>query len=117
VFAAEVEFEDEAHVVWTHTPPNPAHLPCRLSEDRMTHAYYLAQYEDSRERSPFNQRLCARRNHPGEPEELCQALRSDIGLSEGVIDEWVRSGSLAASFEPPSGPKPPPATRKPPSRR
>ena len=91
-------------------------------------------------RSPFNQRLYARRNRPGEmvvlvgstrfaktvegvvsrnlpAAELCETLHRDIGLSEDVIDEWARSGSLADSLQPPSGPKPPPVTRKPPSQR
>ena len=50
-------------------------------------------------------------------DELCEALQRDIGLSEEVIKEWVRSGSLADSFQPSSGPQPPPVTRKPPSQR
>lgn len=140
VFAAEVEFDDGAHVVWSHTPPNSTYLPCRLIEDGVSRAYYVARYEDSRASSPFNKRLYARRNRPGEllvllgrtrfsktvegvesrdlsPDEVCEALRDDIGLSEDIIGDWVRSGSLTASFEPPSGPKPPPVTRKPPSQR
>ncbi len=140
VFAAEVEFDRPAHVVWSHTPPNSGYLPCRLTEDNATHASYLARYEESRARSPFNQRLYARRNRPGEMvvlvgstrfsktvrgvetrelsrHALYESLHCDIGLSEDVIDEWVRSGGLTASFEPPSGPKPPPVTRKPPSLR
>ena len=140
VIPAEVEFEDGTHVVWSHTPPNSTYLPCRLIADCESHAGYLDYYEQSRNRSPFNSRLYARRNRPGEtivligntrfaktaegvdrrdlsPDELRDALHHDIGLSEGIIDEWVRSGSLAASFEPPSGPKPPAVTRKPPSQR
>ncbi len=140
VFAAEVEFTNGTHVVWSHTPPNSTYLPCRLIEERTSHSSYLARYEESRARSPFNQRLYARRNRPGEilvllgntrfsktvdgvesrdlsPDEVCEALRDDVGLSTATIDEWVRSGGLAASFEPPSGPKPPPIARKPPSQR
>ena len=140
VFSAQVEPDDSTHVIWSHTPPNSNWLPCRLSQDLATHASYLARYEESRVRSPFNQRLYARRNRPGEmvvllgstrfsktiegvlsrdlsPGEVCETLRRDIGLSEDVIDEWVRSGSLADSFQPSSGPKPPPVTRKPPSQR
>ena len=140
VFATEVEPDSSTHVIWSHTPPNSAWLPCRLVEDHVTHAFYLARYEESRVQSPFNRRLYARRNRPGEmvvllgntrfsktaggvasrdlsPDEVCQALRLDIGLSEEVIDEWVRSGSLADSFQPPSGPRPPPVMRKPPSQR
>ena len=140
VFPAEIEPDDSTHVVWSHTPPNSTWLPCRLSRDTATRASYLAWYDESRARSPFNQRLYARRNRPGEmvvlvgktrfsktvdgvvsrdlsADELCEALHRDIGLSEHVIDEWARSGSLADSLQPPSGPKPPPATRKPPSQR
>jgi arylamine N-acetyltransferase len=140
VFSAEVEFEDATHVIWSHTPPNSTYLPCRLANGSTSLAGYLAQYEQSRERSPFKQRLYARRNRQGEMvvvvgntrysktaagvesrdlsrSELCQALHDDIGLSEQIIDEWTRAGCLNASFEPPSGPKPPPVTRKPPSQR
>ena len=66
VFAAEVEFTNGTHVVWSHTPPNSTYLPCRLIEERTSHSSYLARYEESRARSPFNQRLYARRNRPGE---------------------------------------------------
>ena len=140
VFGAEVEAEDATHIVWGHTPPNSTWLPCRISQDPVAHNSYLDWYEESRARSPFNQRLYARRNRPGEmivllggtrfsktaegvasrdlsPDQVCEALRDDIGLSAAVIDEWVRSGSLADSFRPPSGPKPPPVNRKPPSQR
>ncbi len=140
VFSAEVEPDGSTHVIWSRTPPNSTWLPCRLSHEPVTHACYLARYEESRMGSPFNQRLYARRNHPGEivvllgstrftktiagivsrdlsPDEVCEALHRDIGLSEDVIVEWARSGSLADSFQPPSGPKPPPLTRKPPSQR
>ena len=126
VFPSEVEPDDSTYVIWSHTPPNSNWLPCRLSRDPESHASYLARYEESRVRSPFNQRLYARRNRPGEmvvllgrtrfsktvtgvvsrdlsPDEVCEALRRDIGLSEDVIDEWVRSGSLADSLQPPSG--------------
>ena len=140
VFPAEVEFEDSSHVVWSHTPPNSTYLPCRLIEHSYDSGSYLALYEESRARSPFNQRLYARRNLPGEmlvlsgntrfsktsegvesrtlsPDEVCEALRNDIGLSIEVIEEWTRSGSLTDSLQPPAGPKPPPVTRKPPSLR
>ncbi|MGE5646557.1 MAG: arylamine N-acetyltransferase [Acidobacteriota bacterium] len=123
VFEAKVEFTNGAHVVWSHAPPNTTYLPCRLVEDGTSHACYLARYEDSRVRSPFNQRLYARRNRPGEilvlvgrtrfsrtvegvenrdlsPDQVCEVLHREIGLSKAIIDEWARSGSLAASFEP-----------------
>jgi quercetin 2,3-dioxygenase len=136
----EVEPVDGAHVVWVEFPPSPDYLPCRLFEDPVDHDRYRAGYELSRERGAFNQRLYARRNRPGEvvvllgntrftksavglasrelsPEELTEALRSEIGVSGALHDEWVRSGALDASFEPPNGPKPPPDARKPPSKR
>jgi len=141
VVAAEVEPADDGnHLLWADVPPNAAYLPCRLLTDVASHALYLASYEATRERSPFNQRLYARRNRPGEllvlagstrysktadglasrelgAQEIRQALSLDFGLSDGVIDNWVRSGCLAASLEPPAGPKPPPLTGQPPSRR
>ena len=66
VFAVEVEPAGATHIIWWDTPPNSAYLPCRLLADPVDHAYYLAAYAGSRERSPFNQRLYARRNRPGE---------------------------------------------------
>ncbi len=140
VCPAEVEPDGPAHIVWSRTPPNSAWLPCRLNQVSATQADYLERYEESRWQSPFNQRLYARRNRPGElvmlvgrtrfsrtargdvsrdfsPDELCEALGRDIGVSQHVIDEWVRSGCLDASFQPSSGPKAPVATRKPPSQR
>jgi len=57
---------DGTHVLWTHSPPNASHLPCRLLVDPAARAAYVAGYEASRTRSPFNQRLYVRRNRPGE---------------------------------------------------
>ena len=140
VFAAEVEPAGATHVVWWDAPPNSAYLPCRLLADPVDHAYYLAAYESSRDRSPFNQRLYARRNRPGEllvllghtrfsktvnglqtrelsPDEVSHALREDIGISQDVVEAWVRAGGLTASFETPQGPQPPPMLQRPPSKR
>jgi len=50
-------------------------------------------------------------------DEVCKALEKDIGISASLINEWVGSGSLDASFEPPSGAPPPPSPMKPPSQR
>ena len=136
----EVEAVDGTHVVWAFTPPNSSHLPCRLLDDPVTAAAYAAGYEATREQSPFNQRLYARRNRPGElvvivgssrfsktargvtgrdlgPDELCRSLRDDIGISEALIEEWVKAGGLEASYQAPQGPKPPPVIGRPPSRR
>lgn len=140
VLAVEIEPTDDGdHLLWVDVPPNNAYLPCRLRPAKVDYARYLAYYEASRERSPFNQRLYARRNREGElillmgnvyfsrtakgldshqlsAEETKQCLREDIGLSDRLIDDWVKSGSLNASFEPLIGPKPP-LTGKPPSQR
>ncbi|MBK7000415.1 MAG: arylamine N-acetyltransferase [Rhodoferax sp.] len=141
VFPAEVEpTGDGNHLLWVEVPPNPGYMPCRLLANEVTHAFYLACYASSHERSPFNQRLYARRNRPDEllvlvgnkrisksrvglssrdlsAAELRQALRDDIGLSNRMIEDWVLSGSLEASFEAPCGSPPPPLTGEPPSKR
>lgn len=140
IFRAEVERDGSTYVVWSHTPPNSQALPCRLSMDVVSHTFYLARYEESRQRSAFNQRLYARRNRSNEmvilfgntryaktaegvesrvlsPKELCAALETDIGLSAAVIDEWKSAGCLEDSFALPPGPKPPPVIRVPPSLR
>lgn len=141
VFGVEAEpARDGEHVVWSLSPPNSAHLPCRMFPAEASHASYLERYEASRERSPFNQRLYARRNRSGEmlvlagrtrfcktragvtrdelsAEQLLAVLRDEFGYSGRLLDRWREAGALAASFEPPSGPKPPPVTSLPPSQR
>jgi len=140
VFEVEVEAEDGTHVVWWDAPPNSSFLPCRLVPGAAGHAEYVAAYERSRERSAFNDRLYARRNLPGEmvvllgntrfrksaaglekqdlsPDELESALREEFGYSPDIVQQWIRSGALEASFVPPAGPKPPPITRPRPSQR
>lgn len=140
VFAAEVERVEGTHLIWFDMPPNTGLLPCRFGDDPATHALFGEGYEASRGRSPFNQRLYARRNLPGEllvlwgntrfsktaagltsralsAAELRGALAAEIGLSEELIERWARCGALGASFEPPAGPPPPPITGMPPSRR
>jgi len=140
VFGAEVEPVDATHVIWFDAPPNTNYLPCRLLPDPVDHACYLGAYEESRQQSPFNQRIYARRNRPGEllvlwghtrfsktveglqvrdlsREEVCETLRTEVGISEDLVDQWVRVGGLEASFEAPAGQKPPPIMQKPPSQR
>ena len=140
VFAAEVEPVDGTHVVWVDLPPNEAYLPCRLLVDPADPAAYAAMYEASRERSPLNRRLYARRNRPGEllvlfssrrlsktaggvtTRELSRAemrasLIDEIGLSPALVDEWIAAGGLEASFQAQSGSPPPPVARRPPSQR
>ena len=137
---AEVEPSAGTHVIWAEFPPGPDPLPCRVLVDPADFELHSARYEASRERSPFNQRLYARRNRPGEvlvllgntrhsrtasgltsqdcsPDEVCRSLRDEFHLSAAVVRAWVDRGGLEASFAPPSGAKPPSVTARPPSRR
>ncbi len=130
----------ERHVLWIDVPPSTTFTPCRLLEYGVSHEYFLERYERSREQSPFNGMVYGRRNRPDEMlilrgpvrmskttagvesrelgrREVCECLRDEIGISGTVLDEWVASGSLEASFEPYSGPKAPEETRRPPSQR
>ena len=140
VWPVEVEAVNGTHVIWWQTPPNAAYIPCRLLLDPAPFREYLDGYERSRARSPFNQRLYARINRPGEliillghtrfsrtlagvtsrdltADELVRALREDIGLSEDILAAWAACGALDASFEPAAGPPAAPETRLPPSMR
>jgi N-hydroxyarylamine O-acetyltransferase len=140
VFSAEVETAKDGFLIWFDSPPNPNYLLCRLLPDAVDHACYLQSYERSREQGPFNQFLYARRNRPGEillllghtrfsksgnglarrdlsREDLCRALRDEFEVSGEMVRRWVQCGGLDACFEPPSGPKPPPVSRVPPSLR
>jgi N-hydroxyarylamine O-acetyltransferase len=140
LLAAEVEPEAGTHLIWVETPPHSGFVCCRLLVDPSDHPAYLAAYERTRESSPFNQRLYARRHRPGEivmligrtrlvktvrgtasaeltADGICQALRDDFGFSGELIDEWTRSGGLADSLAPPDAAKPPSPARLPPSRR
>jgi hypothetical protein len=138
--AAEVEPADGTHVVWAEFPPGPDPLPCRLLVDPADSGVHLSAYETSRERSPFNQRLYARRNREREAlvlvgrtrhsrtarglssrdcsaDELLHSLRHEFGYYEPLVRDWMDAGGLEASFAAPSGPKPPPVTGTAPSRR
>ena len=140
VFPVESEPDSDSHLVWMLTPPGSDYFYCRITGDPVEFSLFNERYEASREKSVFNQRLYARRNYPGEmiilwgntrfsktvkgiehrdltQDEICKALETDIGISDNLINDWVGSGSLDASFEPPSGPPLPPLTRKPPSQR
>lgn len=140
VFNSEVELEGDTHVVWTHWPTSSAYMPCRVFAGTVTHSYYVERYEATRESSPFNSRLCARRNRDGEmlmllgnlrftksaqgiesrtlsSGEVLDSLRREFGLSQRILDRWVAAGGLAAAFEEYTGPTFPPQTRKPPSQR
>ncbi|MDP1622486.1 MAG: arylamine N-acetyltransferase [Bacteroidales bacterium] len=140
VFPVESEPDVASHLVWMLTPPGNDYFTCRIIGDQVGYSLFEDRYEASRERSIFNQRLYARRNYPGEliilwgntrfsktakgvenlelsRDELCNALHRDIGISENLINEWIASGCLDASFEPFSGQPPPAVGGKPPSQR
>ena len=140
VFAAEVEYVDGTHVVWTDLPPSPTYMPCRLLVDPATYAFYVEKWEGSRDRSPFNQRLYALRNAGADrlvlsgpkrihktplgtqTEELnasqvFESLRAEFGMSAAMLERFRDSGALETSLEAPPGPPPAPITRKPPSQR
>jgi hypothetical protein len=140
LFGAEVEFVDGTHVVWANLPPNPNLIPCRMLVDPATPEYCAERYEASRLRSPFNERLYAKRNTADgqlvlmanlrisrtaagtetrelTASELCESLRDEIGVSGVMIEKWRRSGALEASFQPPSATPPVAITALPPSLR
>lgn len=141
VCAAEVEpVEGGGHRIWWTFPPRDDHFPCGMPAGEVTYASYVSWHEASREQSPFNQRLYARRNGPGKvlvlsgnmrylktaagldsqectADELLSCLRDDMGLSEELVDHWARSGALADSLQPSTTPPPPPLTQVAPSRR
>jgi arylamine N-acetyltransferase len=142
VWPAEVEASGGTHVVWWQTPPNDEYLPCRILVDPAAFQEYADGYERSRERSPFNEHLYARRNHPGTlviligrrryvrtasgvqsrdltPDEVRQSLRDEIGLSGLALDRWIDSGGLAVLSGPPQAPPIPSGRHQagPPSRR
>lgn len=139
-FAIEVEPAGPLHLFWVLSPPNTAYMPCRLLIDPAEPASCRAAYESSRARSPFNQRLYVRavraegiltlagatrffhtaqgtESRELAPDALKRVLCEEVGLSESLVAAWERCGGLAASYEPPSGPKPPPLTGLPPSLR
>lgn len=140
-FGVEVEpFDDGTHMVWFSTPPYEDYFPCRLMFDPVAYPFYVERYEISRDRGPFNHHLSVRynrrglrtviqghtrhrHNEKGELEskaltrdELVDALRSDVGMSAEMVDQWVRCGALDAAYEPPLVP-PAAITVRPPSTR
>ncbi|MBK9735502.1 MAG: hypothetical protein IPO92_11230 [Saprospiraceae bacterium] len=140
VFPTEIEKAGESHLLWIRTPPGKDFFCCRINSNPVDFLVFDNGYEASRNRSIFNHRLYARRNYPEKliilwgnvyfsktingmvyrelsRDEVCQALRSDIGISKNLLNEWIVSGCLEATFEIPTGPPPPVNTTKPPSQR
>ena len=140
VFSAEIEPVGATHIIWRNHAPRSDYMPCRLLADPVDHAYCVAAYEGTRMRGPFNQQLYARHCHPGEElvllghtqysktadglqgrdlssDEVIEALHEDIGISQELIEQWIRAGGLKATFEPTQGRKPPSIMQKPPSQR
>jgi len=138
--AAEVEPVDDAHLLWVQAPQNERHVPCRIFPSAVDHAFYAERYEASRQSSPFNQLIYARRGGAARmivfagatrfektpagldrrdlrAEEIPACLRSDFGFSDAIVDRWSACGGAEAAVAPPVGPKPPQATNVPPSRR
>jgi arylamine N-acetyltransferase len=140
VFPVELEPDKKSELVWMFTPPNEQYFYCRINSDPVAFSLFDERYEASRATSIFNQRLYARKNFPGKlvliwgnamftktiqgiehrelsRDELCEALHHEIGISYSLINEWAATGGLDASFEKPSGPRPPAIGLKPPSQR
>lgn len=140
VVPVELEPQEGSNLVWIKPLPGNEYFYCRMISEPVSYSLFTEGYEASRTGSIFNQRLYARRNYPGEqivlwgntrfsktirgiesrelsPDELCEALHRDIGISYSLINDWAASGSLNDSFEKPSGQRPPAMTIKPPSQR
>jgi N-hydroxyarylamine O-acetyltransferase len=140
VFEFEVERVDGTHIVWSDLPPSPSWIPCPILVDPAAPDFYETRWQASKLRSPFNERVYARRNRPGEllvisanrrisktsnridarelnARELCNCLRDEIGVSGEYVKAMLESGIIDASMKPSSAEPPPPITAKPPSKR
>ncbi|HXZ85908.1 MAG TPA: arylamine N-acetyltransferase [Myxococcota bacterium] len=92
-------------------------IPCRLMQDPVDEAFYLARYEISRGYSVFNNALYARKNFPGRLvsfvgrvrhektaqgvasrelalPELRRALVEELGYSRAIVDELERTAGF-----------------------
>jgi N-hydroxyarylamine O-acetyltransferase len=130
IWPIEIEPVDNTHLIWFDGTKDSDVLTCRVLQDPADPEWYVAAYEASRARSPFNDRLYVRKNFPAEirmlvgatrisrtaagihasalsPDELRTALHEDMGISERLVVRWVQSGSLKASFETPQPPRAP----------
>jgi N-hydroxyarylamine O-acetyltransferase len=68
-------------------------LPCRLMQDPVDEAFYLARYEISRGYSVFNTALYARRNFPGRLVSLTGRMRHEK-TGAGVTSRELSDGEL-----------------------
>ncbi len=139
LFGVEVEPDAGTHLVWFDTPPYDEYFPCRLLIDPVDQDFYLERYEISRTKGPFNHHLSVRYNRAGARtvlqghtrhrkttggvqsdaltrDELCAALRDDVGMSAEIVSQWADCGALDAAYEPPATPVAV-LSGKPPSRR
>jgi hypothetical protein len=118
----EIEEIADTHRIWTDTPPLQEYVPCRLRDDPVNLELFLDRYERSRVTSPFNKRLYLRYRDTERPvvysgnvsyrhtadggvstrvlsrEELCEALRDEVGVSAGLIERWTKCGGLDLNF-------------------
>jgi arylamine N-acetyltransferase len=140
-FDTEVEVVDGTHIIWYAVPPHNSGFPCRLLRRSVDEQVFIDRYNESRERSPFNSQLYARRNTASgtvvirgttrfertasgavnetqlDRDGVVNALANDIGISPAMIDAWVDCGALDATMEPFTGPAPQPLLNVAPSRR
>jgi N-hydroxyarylamine O-acetyltransferase len=95
--------------IWFGYTMSPSTMPCRLLEDPVDHAFYLERYEISRQLSPFNVALYARRNLEGGLVSFLGRTRffksasgiearelQDDELERALVEELGLSGEMAA---------------------
>ncbi len=111
------EHQEAGWLVSFPSPHSGELMPCRLLADPVSEAFYLERYEASRQESPFNAFLYARRNadnrtvlflgrkrivrtaHGIEQQELQgaaleAALVDDLGYSSRFVEELLRADAL-----------------------
>lgn len=121
----EVEPLADSYLIWIDFVPLPKFVPCRLQIDPVGTPFYHERYEVfSREQSPFNQKLYIRtsgsagpsvlfgnlkfsRNADGgvairefTPDQLCEYMTDEAGISPSLVARWVASGGLDSTFDP-----------------
>ncbi len=135
----EVEPDEGSDVVWI-AMHDDTYLPCRVYHEPISYETLVANYERSRQQSPFNSRLFVRCERNGalrlltgaslvelngqgkvmrtlSEGETPGALEGGMGFSPALIADWVRSGALADSFAAAADAGPEGSPLVPPSRR